>query len=200
MATQKFDKRRTLRVEVKEAKVQFKNAGGLFAFLKGASEEMPVINVSMRGLRFISKEMLPMGKKLSFTIGIPLLGSEPLTADGTVAWVERSLRYNGYAIGVRFTAMTQASISRLKNLISFLGSRVKVKQKVKVTFSEEMKREPVIWQLARDFDVAINVSQGLLTEKSNWLVIEIEGEREEIGRVLGYLKQKGAILAFPKKA
>lgn len=199
MSAQKVDKRRMLRVEVKEAKVQFKPTGGLFAFLKGASEEMPVVNVSLRGLRFISKEILPMDKKLSFTIGIPMLGAEPLTADGQVVWVERSLRYNGYAIGVRFTAMTQESISRLKNLISFLGSRVKIKQKVKVTFSEEMKREPIIWQLARDFDVTVNVIQGLLTEKTNWLVLEIEGEQEEIRRVLEYLKQKGAVLAFPKK-
>ena len=90
------------------------------------------------------------------------------------------------------------SVMRLKNLISFLGRKKVIKQKVKVTFSEAMKNQPVLWQVARDFDVSLNVQEGLLTEKIGWFIIQIEGQPDEIKRVLIHLKQKGGKLSFPK--
>jgi ABC-type methionine transport system ATPase subunit len=69
-----------------------------------------------------------------------------------------------------------------------------------VTFPEEMTKQPTLWQIARDFDVTVNVAEGLVTDKSGWLVLDIEGDREEVRRVLVYLKQKGAKLAIPKVA
>lgn len=194
-----LDKRKDTRVSVKEGVVRFKPTGGHFTFLKGSSEEMPIINVSQRGMRFLSRNKLLIGEKLSFNIGIPLLGSEPLVADGRIVWVDRSHRYEGYLIGVKFTAMTRESMSRLKNLVSFMASRVKVKQKVKITFSDELKQQPVLWYIARDFDVTANIREGLLTDQAAWMVVEFVGEREEIRRVLEYLKHKGAKLAFPKR-
>jgi hypothetical protein len=199
MCAQKSDHRRTLRVEPKEAKVKFKADSGLFAFLKGTSEEMPVVNVSLRGLRFRSKEMIAPGKILSFSIGIPMLGTEPLKTEGKVVWVERSHRFNGYTVGVKFTSMTQESMSRLKSLISFLGSQVKVKQRVKMIPSEGMKKNPVFWQIARDFDVTLNMVEGVITDQSSWLTMDFEGDRDEIKRLLVYLKEQGATLSFPKK-
>jgi hypothetical protein len=199
MAQQEPEAKRDVRVEVKEGKVQFKNTGGLFTFLKGMSGEYQIINISHRGLKFLSKQRLGQGDKLSFNIGITLLGNDPLKADGKVVWVEKSKRYGGYLVGVRFTSMTRDSVSRLNNLINFLGSRIPIKQRVKVTFDEGQRSQPTLWAIARDFDVTVNIKEGLVTDRAGWLVLEIEGEREEIRRVLEYLKTQGAKLAFPKK-
>jgi LysM repeat protein len=200
MANQVSDKRKDIRVRVKGGTVQYKPKGGLFAFLTGSSDKYPILNISHRGLRFITQNKLEIDSRLSFNIGIPLLAGKPMRADGRVAWVQRSSRYNAYVIGVRFTAMTADSIKRLKNLVAFLGSKVMVKQRVKVTFPEEMTKQPTLWQIARDFDVTVNVAEGLVTDKSGWLVLDIEGDREEVRRVLVYLKGKGAKLAIPKVA
>ena len=201
MANQSSDKRREIRVRVKGGTVKYRSKGGLFAFLSGSSVEYPILNISHRGLRFLTQGELKIGKRLSFNIGIPMLvAKSPIRADGRVAWVQRSSRYNAFVAGVQFTAMTADSIKRLKNLVVFLGSKVMVKQRVKVTFPEEMTKQPTLWQIARDFDVTVNVAEGLVTDKSGWLVLDIEGDREEVRRVLVYLKQKGAKLAIPKVA
>jgi ABC-type methionine transport system ATPase subunit len=146
-------------------------------------------------VKFLTTDTLLIGDKLSFTIGIPTLGGEPLTAEGKVAWVQRSARYKANVIGVQFTAMTKDSISRLKNLIGFLGSKVRVRSKIKVLFSEEMKRKPTLWEIARDFNITVNLLKGSLTDMATWLEMEIEGEKEEVQRVIKYLQEGGAKIA-----
>ena len=188
--------RRDSRLPIKGGVVQYKGSG-LIAFLEGSSEKYPIVNISHRGLRFLTRDQLEIGEKMNFTLGIPMVG-EPLRVEGKVAWAQRSSRQKAYNIGVRFTAMSKESMMRLKNLISFLGRKKLIKQKVKVTFSEAMKNQPVLWQIARDFDVSLNVQEGLLTEKIGWFIIQIEGQPDEIKRVLIHLKQKGGKLSFPK--
>lgn len=186
------DKRRGFRFPVKGGVVQYKEAGGLFAFLKGSSDRYPIINISSTGLKFITTDTLLIGDKLSFTVGIPTLGGEPLTADGRVAWVQFSTRFKANIIGVQFTAMTKNSISRLRNLIGFMGSKVRVKAKIKVLFTEEMRKKPVLWEIARDFNVNVNLMKGSLTDITTWLEMEIEGERDEVKKVIKHLQDAGA--------
>lgn len=189
------DKRKAFRFAIKGGVVQYKEAGGVFAFLKGSSDKYPIVNLSSTGVKFLTADTLLIGDKLSFTIGIPTLGGEPLTAEGRVAWVQRSARYKANIIGVQFTAMTKDSLNRLKNLIGFLGSKVRVRSKIKVLFSEEMKRKPTLWEIARDFNVTVNLIKGSLTDMATWLEMEIEGEKEEVQRVIKYLQENGAKIA-----
>ncbi|MFH0889382.1 MAG: NIL domain-containing protein [Planctomycetota bacterium] len=184
--------RKDNRIFIKGGVVQYKEAGGLFAIFKGSSDQYPIINISMRGIRFLTSDTLSKNDKLTFTIGIPMLGGDPLRADGRVAWVRKSERYKANIVGVQFNAMTSASIQRLKNLVSFLGNRVKVKQTIKIMFSEQQRQQPIIWQIARDFDVIVNIKGGAITDQTSWLTMEIEGEREEVQRVLKYFKEGGA--------
>ena len=192
MANSDKDKRRGFRFPVKGGVIQYKESGGLFAFLKGSSDRYPILNISSTGLKFLTTDTLLIGDKLSFTVGIPTLGGEPLNADGRVAWTQYSTRFKANIIGVQFTAMTKDSISRLKNLIGFLGSKVRVKAKIKVMFTEEMRKKPTLWEIARDFNVTVNLIKGSLTDVSTWLEMEIEGEREEVKKVLKCLQEDGA--------
>ncbi|MFH1228378.1 MAG: PilZ domain-containing protein [Planctomycetota bacterium] len=189
------DKRRAFRFPIKGGSVQYKEAGGLFAFLKGSSEKYPIINLSSTGLRFLTTDTLLIGDKMTFVIGVPTLGGEPLTADGRVTWVQRSSRYKANIVGVQFTAMTKDSIARLKNLVGFLSSKVRVRSKIKVQFSEQMRKQPILWEIARDFNVNVNLLKGSLTEMSTWLEMEIEGEKEEVRRVIKHLQEHGAKIA-----
>ncbi|MDI6733849.1 MAG: NIL domain-containing protein [Planctomycetota bacterium] len=195
------DKRRDSRIPIKGGMVQYKEAGGgLFAIFKGASEQYPILNISTRGMRFLTADTLSKDDKLSFSVIIPILGGEPLKVDGRVAWVKSSPRFNADIVGVQFTAMTKKSIHRLKNLIEFLGKKIKIKQTVKILFSEQQRQQPTLWQLARDFNVNVNIIDGSLTDVSTWMVLRIEGEKDEVMKVLEYLKEGGArILAVQGK-
>ncbi|MBI4712607.1 MAG: PilZ domain-containing protein [Planctomycetes bacterium] len=192
------EKRKDMRLPIKGGMVQYKESGGIFALFKGSSDQYPILNLSLRGMRFLTTDSLLSGDKLNFTIGVPTLGGEPLKAEGRVAWVQRSPRYKANVIGVQFVAMTKDSLSRLKNLVSFLGTKMKIKYKVKVYFSEQMRQKATVWELARDFNVSINLLEGSLNDKTTWLTIEIEGEKEEVKRVLEYLKSGGAKLVAIK--
>jgi hypothetical protein len=185
--------RKDTRIAIKGGMVQYKESGGgLFAIFKGSSDQYPILNISMRGMRFLTADTLLKDDKLTFSVGIPMLGGEPLKVDGRVAWIRPSPRYDSNIIGVQFTAMTKESIGRLKNLVSFLGSKVKVKQTVKVLFSEQQRQQPTLWQIARDYNITVNILEGSLTDTSTWFVLEVEGEKEEVRKMLEYLKEGGA--------
>ncbi|MEK7448240.1 MAG: NIL domain-containing protein [Planctomycetota bacterium] len=190
------NKRKNGRLPLKGGFLQYKGSG-LFAFLQDSSEKYPIINISSRGLRFLTRDELDIGNKMTFTLGIAMLG-EPIKIEGKIAWVQHSSFHNAYSVGVQFTVMTKETMTRLKNLIGFLGRKQPIKQKVKVFFSEELRNQPTLWQIARDFEVTLNILEGLLTEKTGWFTIQIEGDPDEIKRVLVHLKEKGAKLSFPK--
>ncbi len=56
------------------------------------------------------------------------------------------------------------------------------KQRVKFTFPQELIKEPVIWRLGRDFQLVTNIRRADVTEDRGWVVLELEGEMEEIER------------------
>lgn len=191
--------RKDNRIAIKGGVVQYKESGGgLFAIFKGSSDQYPVLNVSMRGMRFLTSDTLLKDDKLTFSVGIPMLGGEPLKVEGRVAWVRPSPRYDSNIVGVQFTSMTKEAVSRLKSLVTFLGSKMKVKQIVRILFSEQQRHQPTLWQIARDFNITANILEGSLTDTTTCFVIEVEGEKEEVLKMLDYLKGGGArVVALP---
>jgi len=61
------------------------------------------------------------------------------------------------------------------------------KQRVKFTFPQEMIKEPVIWRLGRDFNLVTNIRRADVTEDRGWVVLELEGDMEEIERATATL-------------
>ena len=56
------------------------------------------------------------------------------------------------------------------------------KQRVKFTFTGEMIKEPVIWKLGKQFDLVTNIRRADVTADRGWVILELEGELEEIER------------------
>ena len=65
------------------------------------------------------------------------------------------------------------------------------KQRVKFTFPQEMIKEPVIWRLGRDFDLVTNIRRADVTEDRGWVVLELDGEMDEIERGVQWVVAQG---------
>ena len=65
------------------------------------------------------------------------------------------------------------------------------KQRVKFTFEQALIKEPVIWRLGREFDVVTNIRRADVTEDRGWVVLELDGELEEIERGLTWVAAQG---------
>jgi hypothetical protein len=65
------------------------------------------------------------------------------------------------------------------------------KQRVKFTFPQELITLPIIYQLGKDFDVVTNIRRADVTEDRGWVVLEMEGDLQEIERGIEWVTAKG---------
>ena len=65
------------------------------------------------------------------------------------------------------------------------------RQRVKFTFENELVKEPVIYRLGRDFHIVTNIRRANVREKIGWVVLELDGEKEEIERGLQWVSSTG---------
>ena len=65
------------------------------------------------------------------------------------------------------------------------------KQRVKFTFVQELIKEPIIWKLAKQFDIVTNIRRADVTDDRGWVILELEGERVEIERGLDWVREQG---------
>jgi hypothetical protein len=64
-------------------------------------------------------------------------------------------------------------------------------QRVKFTFRQELITLPVIYELGKQFNVVTNIRRADVTEDRGWVVLELEGDLEEIERGLEWVAAKG---------
>jgi len=65
------------------------------------------------------------------------------------------------------------------------------KQRVKFTFPQELITLPIIYQVGKEFNVVTNIRRADVTEDRGWVVLEVEGNLEEIERSLEWVAAKG---------
>ena len=65
------------------------------------------------------------------------------------------------------------------------------KQRVKFTFPTEMVKEPIIYNLGRDFKIITNIRRADVREDMGWVVLELEGDDAEIVRGLEWVGSTG---------
>jgi len=65
------------------------------------------------------------------------------------------------------------------------------KKQVMFTFPEEMIREPIIYNLSHQFKVVSNIRRADISEAKGWVVLELEGEEQEIERGIAWVTAKG---------
>jgi ABC-type methionine transport system ATPase subunit len=64
-------------------------------------------------------------------------------------------------------------------------------KRIKLTFPQELIREPVIFTMARKFDVMPNIRRAKVTENVGEVVLELEGTEKKLEDSIAYLKERG---------
>jgi hypothetical protein len=65
------------------------------------------------------------------------------------------------------------------------------KQRVKFTFPQELITLPIIYELGKQYNLITNVRRADVTEDRGWVVLELDGQIEEIERALAWVADKG---------
>ena len=60
-------------------------------------------------------------------------------------------------------------------------------KRVKFTYEQEMIKEPIISMLSKDFDLVTNIRRADVREDMGWVVLEIEGDENEIQKALDWV-------------
>jgi len=63
--------------------------------------------------------------------------------------------------------------------------------KVRITFPEDKIREPIIYDVGKNYQVVTNIRRADVTEKTGWVDLEITGEASEIELAVAGMKSKG---------
>ncbi|MBR62129.1 MAG: FeS-binding protein [Dehalococcoidia bacterium] len=63
-------------------------------------------------------------------------------------------------------------------------------KRVKFTYEQEMIKEPIISMLSKDFDLVTNIRRADVREDMGWVVLEIEGDENEIQKALDWVATK----------
>ena len=66
------------------------------------------------------------------------------------------------------------------------------RQRVRFTFeSDDLVKEPVIYNLGQDFHLVTNIRRAEIGENMGWVILELDGEKEEIERGLQWVSSTG---------
>lgn len=71
-----------------------------------------------------------------------------------------------------------------------------MKQRVKLTFPQHLIKEPVIFTMAKKYDVMPNIRRARVTETVGEMVLELEGTEENLSKGIQSLKDQGIIVEF----
>ena len=65
------------------------------------------------------------------------------------------------------------------------------RKRVKFTFPQQMITEPLIYQLGQKFSVITNIRRADVREDMGWVILELEGDEDEIARSLEWITTAG---------
>lgn len=66
-----------------------------------------------------------------------------------------------------------------------------MKKRVKLTFPQHLIKEPVIFTMAKKFEVMPNIRRARVTETVGEMVLELEGTETDLEKGIQYLKEVG---------
>ena len=64
-------------------------------------------------------------------------------------------------------------------------------KRMKLTFPQELIKEPLIFTMAKKFDVMPNIRRAKVTESVGEVVLELEGTNKNLEDGIAYLKERG---------
>ena len=63
--------------------------------------------------------------------------------------------------------------------------------RVKLTFPENLIKQPIIGRLAREFDVLPNIRRASVEESVGWMICELGGDDDAVARAITWLEELG---------
>jgi len=66
-----------------------------------------------------------------------------------------------------------------------------MKKRAKLTFPQHLIKEPVIFTMAKKYDVMPNISRARVTETVGEMILELDGTEENLNKGIQWLKDKG---------
>ncbi len=69
-----------------------------------------------------------------------------------------------------------------------------MKSRVKLTFPQHLIKEPVIFTMAKKYDIMPNIRRARVTETVGEMVLEFEGTEENLTKGIESLKQQGVVV------
>ena len=70
-------------------------------------------------------------------------------------------------------------------------ARPMAKRRVRFTFPEQLITEPLIYNLGRKFEIVTNIRRANVQERVGWVVLELEGDDDEIDRGVEWMTAAG---------
>jgi L-aspartate semialdehyde sulfurtransferase ferredoxin len=64
-------------------------------------------------------------------------------------------------------------------------------KRIKLTFPRDLIKEPVIFTMAKRFDVMPNIRRARVTESVGEVILELEGEEKQLVEGMAYLRERG---------
>ena len=61
----------------------------------------------------------------------------------------------------------------------------------RLTFPEELIQEPIVYRLGHEFQVVTNIFRAAVAEKDSWIILQLDGEEEEILRSIEFMRDMG---------
>ncbi len=65
------------------------------------------------------------------------------------------------------------------------------RRRLKLIFGPALVKEPVIYQLGKQFELVTNIRRADVTREQGWVLLEVMGEPDELERGIGYLESRG---------
>ena len=65
------------------------------------------------------------------------------------------------------------------------------KTRLWLMFPARLITRPILWELARKFEVVTNIRQASVTDEIGLVSLELDGEREEIKKSIAWLEENG---------
>lgn len=65
------------------------------------------------------------------------------------------------------------------------------RRRLKLIFGPALVKEPVIYQLGRNFEIVTNIRRADVTKDQGWVLLEVSGEPDELDRGVEFLESRG---------
>ncbi|MFH1485315.1 MAG: NIL domain-containing protein [Chloroflexota bacterium] len=65
------------------------------------------------------------------------------------------------------------------------------KRRVMFTFPAELVPQPIIYNLGQQFEVVTNIRRANVADDRGWVVLELEGKKEDIEKGIAWVAAKG---------